>query len=697
MKKTFLLLQAIMSAAFCFAQQNQGRVSQTSADKVNVFIGSSGDHGQMSPAASSPFSMMSVGPQTYPNLHMGYEHNAKVFLGFTHNRVEGVGCQGSGGNILIKPFIGADANNCPLLKSTEAAGPGFYEVGFINGIKARFAVYQKQSVETYQFPASKQKGFLINLKHTLANRFVTEEHELKSDGLCGWIESKTTCNAGVYRVYYRLKFDNPVSFKKVDEHVLIADASTLSNTIGIHIAFSSVDVAHAEMAITGHTYENALTKSKADWNDVLNRITVKGNPEREKVFYSMLYRTAQSPYVVSEPDGSFRASDGSLQHTTGAAYNGWAIWDNYRTQLPLLSLLYPERYKDMVTSIARLYQSGKKDYATQHEPSNTVRTEHAIVVLLDAYRKGYPVDFNKITDSLIADVNRLDFIHPDKALESSYDTWALAQILAAQGNEELSKHYLQKAAAYKDYWENDFKDLSRGDVDQVSARGMYQGTIWQYRWFVPFDVKGLISLAGGEKSYLQQLDTFFDNDYYNHANEPDIQVPLMYNMTTQPWKSQALMHKYAVDTVVQYYFNDNSRGIDPFVNVIYKNSPDAYIRTMDDDAGAMSAWYVFAAIGMSPACVGWPVYYLNVPLFPSVNINLPGNKQFNITVKNFTEHNRYIQSVTLNGKPFTRNWISHQDLETGGKMVITAGSEPNKSWGINDQWISSLLSNPLLP
>lgn len=447
---------------------------------------------------------------------------------------------------------------------------------------------------------------------------------------------------------------------------------------------------HAKASVKAIGFEQMKVQSHEGWNNVLSRIKVKGNPEREKLFYSMLYRTVQSPYVISETDGSFRATDGSLQTTKDSIYNGWAIWDNYRTQLPLLSILYPDRYQSITTSLTNLYRFGKKDYATKHEPSNTVRTEHAIVVLLDAYRKGYKVDFAGVLDSLKSDVDKLDFSHPDKALESSYDTWAFSQILAIAGKTELANQYKQKALGYKEYWNKDFKDITKNDVDRVSARGLYQGTIWQYRWFVPFDIKGLTELIGGEKEYIRQLDQFFDNDYYNHANEPDIQVPFMYNASVQPWKSQAAVHKYAADTVVQYYFNDNSRGIDPFVDVIYQNKPDTYVRTMDDDAGAMSAWFVFAATGVSPACVGWPVYYLNVPLFKQVQFAWPGGKTFNITVPNYVEGRKYIQSVVLNGKKLNRNWLTHQEIMSGGTLVITAADKPNEQFGVNDQWVSDI-------
>jgi putative alpha-1,2-mannosidase len=305
-----------------------------------------------------------------------------------------------------------------------------------------------------------------------------------------------------------------------------------------------------------------------------------------------------------------------------------------------------------------------------------------MVILLDAYRKGYKVDFNSILDSLLKDAHNLDFSKPDKALESSYDCWAMGKILEILQKDSLAKVWLNKAADWKIYWDKDFKDLTKKDVDQLSARNMYQGTIWQYRWFVPFDQRGLIAACGGEQQYLKQLDEFFEKDYYNAANEPDIQVPYMYSFTSQPWKSQGVIRKYARDTVIQYYQDDNYRGINPQVGRVYNNRPDGFLQTMDDDMGAMSAWYVLAAIGLSPACVGYPVYYLNVPLFKAITIG-----KLQITVNG---NGRYIRSATLNGKLLDRNWITQQEIRAGGRLVIAAAIKPDTSFGIHHQFMTSL-------
>jgi len=688
----YYLFAVLLLPFFTHAQNTDFNIAQESpATKVNVFLGSSGDHGQLSPAATYPFSMLSIGPQTYPKLHAGYEYRAKLFLGFTHNRFEGVGCQGSGGNILIKPFLGDNPANSKLIKSSESAAPGNYNVGFTNQIKASFAVVEKQGLEHYEFPAG-AKGFYFDLSHTLANRFLSEEHTVDGQHISGFIQAKTTCSVGAYKIYYAIQLDKPVKWTDSGNHKLIATLNAGDTSAEIRIAFSSVDVAHAKANLTSQIFPELKNASTNGWDDALGRIKVTGDPEREKLFYSLLYRTMQSPYEITEKDGSFRATNGSLQKSKEPLYNGWAIWDNYRTQLPLLSIIQPEIYKGMTTSLANLYAFGKKDYATQNEPTNTVRTEHAIVVLLDAYRKGYKVNFAAICDSLIKDVDLLDYSKPDKALESSYDAWALSQILKVLKKDELSARYLKKAAEYKAYWKKDFEDITKRDVDQVSARGMYQGTILQYRWFAPFDLKGLVELMGGDAAYIKQLDHFFGNDEYNHANEPDIQAPFMYNASTEPYKSQLLVHQLAVDTVVQYYFNDNSRGIDPFVDRIYQNKPEAYIRTMDDDGGALSAWYVFVACGFSPANVGSPIYYMNVPLFKTVAFSWPKGKTFQIKVENFGDQRPYIDKVVLNGKVLDRTWLSHEEIMKGGELVISASDVPNKTLGVENRWVSDMNS-----
>ncbi|RYG22202.1 MAG: alpha-mannosidase, partial [Chitinophagaceae bacterium] len=321
-----------------FGQVSKGQNavgSQDVSSLVNVFLGTSGDHGQLSPAASYPFSMLSIGPQTYPKLHAGYEYEAKRFLGFTHNRIEGVGCQGSGGNLLIKPFLGTDYRQ-ELIKTSQAASPGYYRVDFTNKITAEMAVFEKMGLHRYQLPKG-EKGLFIDLAHTLANKFVAEEHQVSGNIVSGWVEAKTTCNVGTYKVYYHLEFDKDAIIKPLGKHQLIATLPTASIQTIIKVGLSSVSTAYAKSTLKNWNFDRLKSESTQGWNEALGKIKVQGDQERKKLFYSLLYRTLQSPYVISEPDGTFTATDGKVKKTNSPRYNGWAIWDNYRTQLPLLS------------------------------------------------------------------------------------------------------------------------------------------------------------------------------------------------------------------------------------------------------------------------------------------------------------------------------------------------------------------------
>ncbi|MCL5129272.1 glycoside hydrolase domain-containing protein [Algibacter sp. L4_22] len=687
MKKYNFIIFSIFLLTFkcCLAQVKQNKKP---VELVNVFLGTSGDHGQMSPSASSPFNMMSMGPQTTPHIHAGYEYYAKEFLGFTTTRIEGVGCVGSGGNILISPFI-EETKKTNLIKEKENAQPGFYSVTFKNGIKAQMSVKHNFGIQSYHFPKI-QSGLKIDLSFAFDDRFIAEENTLTDNIITGWIDTKTTCSKGIYRIYYALKVENIKSLKKTEDHIFIAERKNLDADMQVHLGFSSVNTKYAKDKLESISIEELKKETETEWLKLLSTIQVTGKKERTSLFYSLLYRGLQAPYLISENDGSYRAIDGSIQKTDHNIYNGWAIWDNYREQLPMLSLFYSNEFADISKSIANLYLYGKNDWATQHEPSPTVRTEHASVVLLDAYNKGYKLDLKTIKDSLIAEANKLVYNSPDKALESSYDNWAVSKLMKIIGDSTLSKKYKAKSLEYKTIWKKDFADLSKTDVDIMQARGLYQGTILQYRWFVPFDVKGLIELTGGENEYINQLDDFFDTYSYNHANQPDLQVPGMYNASKQPWKSQKLYRNIMLDTVVQNYFNNNSKGVDPFIGRIYNNKPKAYLRTMDDDSGTMSSWFVMRSIGFSPANVGSPVYYLTAPIFKSVSINFPNNKVLNINVKNYDKDHFYVKSVIFNGKNIDRNWLTHKELLDGGLLEIETSSKPNLKWGTKQPWISSL-------
>ncbi len=671
MKKLLLSLLLCYSAA-----------AGAQTERVNVFLGSSGDHGQLSPAASSPFHQLSIVPYTNPTTHTGYEYLAKEIKGFTHNRLEGVGCMGSRGLILIKPFIENDTK--PLNKVIEQASPGYYTVNTAEGIQVEVAVDNDFGREHYSFPAGR-KGFFIDLEHAFNGAFVDNEFIQAGNLLVGKMRAKTTCHVGVYTIYYALEIPKARGWRKEGNKIWV-DLKEEALVADINIAFSAVSKNDAKMAISAYAkldFETIKKRAADRWKNSLSGLKVKGDPDKVDLFYSLLYRSLQSPYSISNSQGDFWGTDGKMHRSKEKRYHGWAIWDNYKTQLPLLELLDPHMYQGIITSIADLYRYGKYDFAGPHEPANSVRTEHAAVILLDAVRKGYEVDLAGIRDSLVGDTARFDFKKPDKYLEACYDMWAMAKLFPQE-----RKTYLGRAKSYRTIWNKDFKDLTKRDVDRMSARDMYQGTIRQYRWNVPFDVAGLKQLAGGEEDFLRELDEFYDGYYFNRANEPDMQSLTLYNASKSPWRYQEWIHRIALDTTIQYYFNDNSRGIGAHIDRIYKNEPKAFVRTMDDDAGAMSSWWVLSAIGLQQPLIGEPIFYVSVPFFERIILG-NGSNPLVIEVPNASDKKRYIKSILLNGKDLGRLWITHDELRTGGTLSIESTENPT-DYGVANNWISNL-------
>lgn len=680
MQKLVLLILLNISLLIC---------KEGFTEKVNVFFGSADDHGQLSPSASYPFSMISVGSQTSPYEHMGYDYYSDTITGFTHNRIEGVGCGGAGGNLLIKPLY-KESLETNLIKKEETAFPGYYKVEFNNGIESEVSVFQNYAVHNHYFPSG-NPAYLIDFSHSF-DGFDDEEHQIVGNSIFGWIKSKTTCGIGSFKVFYFIEFEDKIFVNGISEHKIIVKVNNKSvirkddypvksdnNKSSIKIGFSSVNSDYAKDEIKPYSLSDTKSKTIEIWNKILSRIKVSGDEYEVNLFYTLLYRILQSPYLISEEDGTFRNIDGRTEKSDNDVYHGWAVWDNYRSQLPFLSLFYSDYYKNMVSSLAEIFQYGRHDWSEDNEPAQTVRTEHAVVVLLDAYRKGYNLDFNSILDSLKADEHKYNYDTPDKALESYYDIWALSEIMKISGDDKSYNYFRNKLDNYKDVWIKDFYDITAEDADSLKARELYQGTVWQYRWSVPFDINGLVNMIGSKEEFISQLDTYWETNMHNQGNQPSLHVPILYNAAGESWKSQQVIHDIIADTVKQIY-GAHTMYDKPYIGRIYRNQPEGLMYEMDDDLGTMSAWYCFASMGLFPACVGHPVYYLNAPLFENIEIDF-GDKTFEIAVEDYDKNHKYIEKVILNNKQIKRNYLYHDEIISGGKLIIYTSDKPNKELG----------------
>ena len=621
-------------------------------DYVNLFMGTAGDHGQLSPSASLPFGMVKLGPETEPTGHAGYDFNAYKIKGFTHNRMEGVGCVGAGGNILVKPGVGApDTASISYLKSSERAAPGYYEVmlGQAASIKAELSVTNATGWHRYTFPDSDQAWLMIDLSAS-HEEFIEELHTLVSkQEISGSVSAYTVCkqNKGKYRFYFNMEVDQPIDSVFEQGHRLFLFFSAQKSVpVNIKVSLSTISPEQAKrdrsVEVGKQTFEAVKEAAAAQWEEKLSKIQVEGGEEYKRLFYTNLYRAYLAPYNVTSTDNTYRGSDGIVYEAKGFTYyHGWSIWDNFRTQLPLLTIIEPEVMRDLCQSLVALYQQGKYNWASPIEPFPTVRTEHASIVLLDAYRKGITdFDLSAAYPYLVQELDSLPYASPDNVLETSYDYWALSEIAGILEKKQDQDKYLQKAYEYKTTWKNKFLVMNE-QSDIMHGDGLYEGTLWQYRWFVPWDMPGIIEMMDGKEPFTQQLTYFFENELYNHGNQPDLQTPFLFHYSGAPWLSQEYVNRILTKEMTQWY-GTHEKWAEPRVGRIYRDSPEGYLLEMDDDAGTMSAWYVLAAMGLYPLNVGEPVYFLTTPIFKKIDIAVSTEKQFAIKNPDFSSDNIYI-------------------------------------------------------
>ncbi len=663
---------------------------------VDPFVCTSGDHGQLSPSASLPFGLVKLGAETDPTNQAGYNFTAKRIKGFTINRMEGVGCKGTGANILVKPGFGEiDKGSYLYNKTSEKASPGYYEVTFqAPSIKAEMVVTNATGWQRYTYTNGGKAWIMVDLAYSLEN-LMGEHHEIHGNCISGSIQANSVCKLGAYKFYYHVEIN-----KKADS--IHNDGSVVwfffrirkGESVNVKTSVSSVSPAQAaidrNLEVGASSFETIRNKARNLWNEKLNKISVEGKEEYVKLFYTHYYHSMLSPSNLSEPSGNYRGSDGNLYKATDYIhYHGWSIWDNFRTEIPLLTITEPALMNDVCRSLVDLYEEGKAPWGTVTEPFPTVRTEHAILVLLDCYSKGInKFNLKAVYPLLVKESEQYPEKSPDQKLETAYDYWALSKIAGLLNKKDDQERFSQRAAKYQDIWREKFLTMNEKS-DIMHGDGLYEGTLWQYRWFVPYDVKGMMSMLGGKDIFTEQLEYFFNNHLYNQANEPDIAVPFMFNFTDKPYLTQKIVNELLTKNTEQWY-GTHEKWKTPYVGRIYKLDPIGYIPEMDDDAGTMAAWYVLASIGFYPVLVGEPVYTLTAPIFSSVSIQLPDKKTFRIIAENVSDENFYIQKAILNGKEINRCWIKQDEITKGGTLEFILGKTPNLTWGTSEPYITQI-------
>ncbi len=674
----------LLSLCGCNTQNNSTKELKNKekpiVDYIDPFINTGGDHGQTDVAATVPFGMVKPSPDSDPINHSGYNNDSDKIWGFSNTRFSGVGCKGTGGNLRLLPFTDNINMEVPsslqVDKSTEKAAPGYYSVMMKNGVHAELTATRQVAFHRYHFPDDAKTGILFDLASSFEKTLDLDYTVTEDNSILGYVESVNVCEKGKYKFYFAIKMDKPVTLTKAGDKV-VAHFSDNIGTVNTYVAVSTISPESALENLREDqksSFEEVRGRAKESWGNIAGSVRVKSeNDTLKTLFYTQLYHVLQTPYQIQDPDGQYRGSDNQLYrlNENETQYFGWSIWDTFRTKDPLFSLLYPKRYSEMLTSMCKLYQQGKQPWATETEPYPTIRTEHTVALLLDGLKKGLlNFDLNAIYPALKNEIDtQLEWHSPGHVLESSYDTWAFAQIAKELGKDGDYKKYMEKAMDYKETWKNVFLNLE-DDADIMHARGLYEGTLWQYRWFVPFDIEGIQEMVGGKKEFEKQLDSFFDQDLFNIGNQPDIQVPFLYNYTDSPWKSQQLVQRLLTEEVSNWY-GTHEKWEKPEVRKIFQTTPHGYITEMDDDAGTMSGWYLLASMGLYQTCPGESYYWVTIPLFPEVVIDLPGQKSFTIKMNGPISSKARITGVALNGKEMKGLKIDHAAIVSGGSLEIT--------------------------
>lgn len=521
----------------------------------------------------------------------------------------------------------------------------------------------------------------------------------------------------MYNGFWR-RFDLEHNFPEIAGRKVVAyfDLNVpQSRQIEIKVALSGVSTDGAVKNLCAETdgldFDHIAAKTADDWERQLSIIDIQGTDDQMAMFYTSLYHTMINPSVYMDVDGQYRGLDHNIHQADGFTnYTVFSTWDTFRAEHPLMNLLYPQRSADIVNSfLAHQRQSVHKMLPVWSHMGNEnwcMIGYHGVSVVGDYLVKGNVIDPAEAFNAMDQTANNplyegmkdylslgyVPFDHNGSAvsvtLEYAYDDWCVYNLAKRLGKLDKAEYYRQRALSYHNVFDSAmcfsrprFSNGSWKDpysITNCSGEGYIEGNAMNYVFFVPHDVKGLISRMGGDRKFIGNLDRLFNTeldpaDYaetedvtaegligsYNHGNEPCQNIPYMYAWSSQPWKTQ-------------YWVRE-------ILNRMYRNDIDGLCG--NDDCGQMSAWYIFSALGFYPVCPGTDQYVIGAPYVPYACISLSDGKTLEIKAPGVSDRNRYIKSVKLNGKPYNKNYFTHADLLAGGTVEFEMADRPNRKRG----------------
>ncbi len=729
--KNFIFLFLLMN---CFSANSQNVVQY-----VNPYIGTGG-HGHVFLGANVPFGAVQLGPVNLSegwDWCSGYNYSDSTIIGFSHTHLSGTGI-GDLGDILVMPTTGDLIMNKGSLKkpgnfslfshADEKVSPGYYSVVLKRyNIKAELTASERVGFHRYTFPASKNAHLIIDLVQGIGWDKPVDAYikKLNDSTLVGYRFS--TGWAKDQRIYFAAVFSKP--FKNIE---LFKNGQptksfvAMSDSVKAAINFSTYDGEQVEMkvAISPVSFENALmnmhaeipgwnfdvVKNKAaeEWNKQLSKVVIKTPDARSREkFYTALYHCFIAPSIFNDVNGDYYGTDKQV-HRNAPFTNltTFSLWDTYRCENSLLTILQPKKVSDIVNSMLAIYQQQGRlpVWHLMGNETNTMPGNSATQVIADAYLKGIKgfdttLAFEAVKNTAMLDnrglkyVKRYGFIPADSMIESvamgleyAIADGCTALMAKRMGKEDDYNYFEKRSEYYRNYYDSTVHFM-RGRISETEWREPFspfisrhmkddftEGNAWQYTWLVPQHVHGLIKLLGGEQKFTKKLDSLFtvhgdmgkeaSNDItgligqYAHGNEPSHHIAYLYTYAGQPWKT-AKKVRFILDSL--YFANPNGLS-------------------GNEDVGQMSAWYVMSALGFYPVHPAKGIYVFGSPLFDEASIDVGNGNHFVVKVKNNSPQNIYIQKMELNNKKYTKAYISYSDIMKGGKLEIEMGKKPS-SWG----------------
>ena len=719
-----------LSRIFLIAALGLASCAQPAADDnltryVDPRIGTGG-HGHVFVGANVPFGLVQLGPTSIPQAWdwtSGYHESDSTVIGFSHTHLSGTGI-GDLFDVTVMPVVGevtcargTEEDPASGLwsyadRTKEVVRPGYYSVPLVRyGITAEMTATSRVGFHRYTFPAADDAAVIFDLENGGCWDKATETHiEPSGDSrLVGWRYS--TGWAKDQRVWFVAEFSRPfTSFEQVGErYARVNFATAEGEQLMLKVALSPVSIEGAEANLAaelpGWDFDATAAAADAAWNAQLAKVKITTQDEvARRIFYTGLYHTMVAPSEFCDVNGDYRGADGAVHHNPGhTTYTTFSLWDTYRAVMPLMTILHPDRMPDIVnTMLAIADEQGRLPvWHLWGNETDCMVGNPGIPVVADAIVKGIGgFDRERAFEAI-----RRTAMNPDRGnglrmkygyipcdlfneavaydMEYALADGAAARAAEALGRGEDARYFTERSHSYRNYFDPSMgfmrgRDSRRGwrtpfnpFASTHRADDYCEGNAWQYTWLAPHDVAGLESCFGSRARMLGKLDSLFTLSsviegaetspdisgligQYAHGNEPSHHILYLYTMLGQPWKT--------------------AEKVREVLTTLYHDQPDGL--SGNEDVGQMSAWYILSSLGMYEVEPAGGRYWFGSPLFDRAEIAVPGGT-FTIVAENNSSENKYIRRVWLNGRPYTKPWIGHEEVMAGGELRFEMDDEPH--------------------